>query len=153
MIKLIFCGDREWNDFDFILNVMSTLKERLGTFVVIEGNASGADILSRAAAKKLQLEWHTHPALWAKFGRAAGPIRNTEMLAEQPNGIVAFHRNITKSKGTKNMIEQGVRAGLPIWICKQQATGMFIPIHEGYDDISQFAEVVRRRVVTSNLEA
>ena len=126
MIKLIFCGSREWKDFDFIYSVMSTLKQELGAFIVIEGNASGADILSRAAAKKLQLEFHTHPALWAKFGRAAGPIRNTEMLTEQPHGIVAFHNDLSKSKGTKNMVEQALRTGLPVWTSQQHELGKFI---------------------------
>lgn len=55
------------------------------------------------------------PALWDKHGRAAGPIRNTQMLDEgRPDLVLAFHRDLSESKGTRNMVEQSVKANLPV---------------------------------------
>ena len=51
-----------------------------------------------------------------KFGmkfKSAGTDRNTQMLVEgKPGLIMAFHSNIAKSKGTKNMIAQAKKAGI-----------------------------------------
>ena len=116
MLKLIFCGARDWPYLDPILTVMSRLKDNLGPFVIIEGEAAGADTLSKLAAKKLGLEWEECPAKWKLHGKAAGPIRNTQMRVEgKANGVVAFHPDLSKSKGTKNMVEQSLNAGLPVW--------------------------------------
>ena len=46
-------------------------------------------------------------------GGAAGAIRNGQMLTEgKPDLVVAFHGNISISKGTKNMVEQATKAGI-----------------------------------------
>ena len=45
--------------------------------------------------------------------KSAGTDRNTQMLVEgEPSLVVAFHSNIAKSKGTKNMIKQAKDAGI-----------------------------------------
>jgi len=49
--RIIFCGDRNWSDTQFIYDVMDFIKSTLGNFVVIEGEAQGADSLARACAK------------------------------------------------------------------------------------------------------
>ena len=115
--RIIFCGDRHWSDAQFIYDVMDFIKSTLGNFVVIEGEAQGADSLARACAKELGLEVLKFPADWKQYGKAAGPIRNTRMRIEgKANGVVAFHHNIQESKGTRNMVEQSIKAGLPVWV-------------------------------------
>lgn len=51
------------------------------------------------------------PADWDKYGRAAGPIRNKQMLEYilEENPIVAAFWD-GKSRGTKNMIDQASKA-------------------------------------------
>ena len=50
------------------------------------------------------------PAQWSKYGRAAGPLRNTQMLSEgNPDIVLAFHDNIKRSRGTRNMIVQSLK--------------------------------------------
>ena len=119
-MKLIWCGDRNWNNYQLIYLTMQILKDKLGSFTVIEGEANGADTLSRKAAEALGLEVEKYPANWNKHGKAAGPIRNTEMLKAGADGILAFHDDLSKSKGTKNMVEQALNAGLPVWISPGQ---------------------------------
>lgn len=83
--------------------------------VVIEGEAKGADTMARNAAIHLGIHVERYPADWEKFGRAAGPIRNLKMLMEgKPTHVIAFHDDIGKSKGTKDMINQARKAGLDV---------------------------------------
>jgi hypothetical protein len=72
--------------------------------------------MSAEIAKNMELPVERYPAQWDKFGRSAGPIRNTQMLTEgKPHGVVAFHYCLAKSKGTRNMVEQAKRKGIPTW--------------------------------------
>lgn len=85
--------------------------------LVIEGEAPGADTLAREAAEYFGIPVLAFPANWQKYGRAAGPIRNTEMLNEgKPDMVVAFHNDYLHSKGTKNMVEQALKRGLKVVI-------------------------------------
>ena len=93
---------------------MSLLQGCFQKFVVIEGEARGADLISKNCAKQLGLEWKEYPALWEKFGKAAGPIRNRQMVTEgRAQAVVAFHPAIQFSKGTKDMVEFAVSKALP----------------------------------------
>lgn len=84
--------------------------------LVISGHAVGADKLGEAWAKKNSIPIDPHPALWSKYGNAAGPIRNREM-AKQADALIAFWDG--KSKGTENMILEAHRHKLivQVFIC------------------------------------
>lgn len=110
--RVLVCGDRNWKDLACILNVLKTVKPD----VVIEGGARGADSLARLAAESLNIPVEEYLANWEEYGRAAGPLRNQEMLDKgKPDKVVAFHNDIEKSKGTKNMINLAKRKGVS-WI-------------------------------------
>ena len=79
----------------------------------VHGAARGVDSIADSHARRLGLEVRPHPADWDKYHRAAGPIRNREMLEERPNLVAAFHDDIVNSKGTKDMLKQARRAGIP----------------------------------------
>ena len=105
-MRVLVCGDRNWTDEKTIEDFIKTLPKDT---VIIEGEASGADTITRKVAEGYGLEVLKFPAEWNKYGRAAGPIRNSKMIDEgKPNIVVAFHNNLSKSKGTKNMIEQAI---------------------------------------------
>lgn len=88
-------------------------------FTVIEGDARGADRLAGEWAEEQGEQPLRFPADWEKYGRAAGPIRNQQMLDEgRPDLVLAFSRDITKSKGTKDMVTRAHKAGLPVYIFK-----------------------------------
>ena len=115
--RLIFCGDRKWNDRDRIRQVMKILRDNLGRYVVIDGEATGADAISHSLADlELNLPVDPVPAEWTVFGKAAGPIRNGKMLREhRATGVVAFHDDLSKSLGTANMVQQACDARKPVW--------------------------------------
>lgn len=86
----------------------NTLKD-IGISVLIEGEAKGADTLARSWAYRNNIPVLRFPANWSKYGRAAGPIRNKQMLVEgMPELVVAFLA--PESIGTRNMIQQAKAA-------------------------------------------
>lgn len=77
---------------------------------VIHGDADGADTAADRWAKSRGVPFRAFPADWGRYQRRAGPIRNKQMLTEgKPDAIVA----LPGGRGTRNMIEQGRRAGVP----------------------------------------
>lgn len=112
--KFLFCGDRNWTDRELIAVYMPAIKEIPGA-EICHGGAPGADSIAGEEAEKLGIPVTVYRAEWEKYGKAAGPIRNRRMLNEfRPTQIVAFHPNIEQSKGTKDMVELGKAAGLPV---------------------------------------
>lgn len=112
-MRLLVCGDRNWVDDESIKEAIV----RLNPSVVIHGNARGADSLAGEAANSLGITVEVYPAQWETYGRAAGPIRNRQMLVDgKPDKVLAFHDDIEKSKGTKNMVKQAEKAGIDVTI-------------------------------------
>jgi hypothetical protein len=116
--KVLCCGDREWTNRRVIRRVLQSMQKR-GVTEVVEGECRGADILSRLVAEELGLAVHRHPAKWTLHGKAAGPIRNQEMLDEHGNHlwvVIAFHNRLHMSAGTMDMLERAMKAGIPIML-------------------------------------
>ena len=112
-MRVLVCGDRNWKDEHPIHVFLQSLP--VGS-IIIHGAARGADKLTGEIADTLGLEVESYPANWNKFGKAAGVIRNKQMLDEgKPDMVVYFHRNLKESKGTRNMVQQSVEAGLPVF--------------------------------------
>jgi hypothetical protein len=118
--RILICGDRNWSDYDFILHHLKKyIDEHHPDAIdfVIEGEARGADSLGRQAAESLGIIVLKFPANWEKFGRAAGPIRNKQMLDEgKPDVVWVFHDDLSKSRGTNDMIRQARKRGVPVYI-------------------------------------
>lgn len=111
-MKVLICGDRNWNHPEDIDAFIESLPKDT---VIIEGECRGADIQSRISAIKHGLEVERYPAKWSKYGMGAGIIRNRQMLdMGKPNLVVAFHENLSKSKGTLNMITQAMGEGIEV---------------------------------------
>jgi hypothetical protein len=71
-------------------------------------------------AEELGIPVLSFPADWARFGRAAGPIRNQRMLDEgKPTLVLAFHNNIVESKGTKDMVKRARKAGIRVRLFRE----------------------------------
>ena len=104
-MRVLICGDRDWVDRDLIHSWIEQLQE-WGVDSIIEGEARGADTIAREEAEKLGIEVEKFPAEWNRFGRAAGPIRNRQMLDENPDLVLAFHDHIEFSKGTRNTLTE-----------------------------------------------
>jgi hypothetical protein len=118
---VIICGDRNWTNTDAIVWQIMNLPEDC---LIIEGEAKGADTIAREAAILLGRPWKGFKADWNKYHKAAGPIRNAEMLKYllqfAPDiKVLCFHSNMEESKGTMNMYLQARKAGVERQIIKE----------------------------------
>ena len=102
-MKVLVCGSRDWLDIEPIRKELSALPK---DSIIIHGAARGADTLADQVAVELGLKVKVFPASWHRYGRAAGPIRNQKMLEEHPDLVLAFCHDLTKSKGTADMIRR-----------------------------------------------
>lgn len=112
-IRLLVTGDRNWTDSLAIQRRLQTIGiENIS--VLIHGDAPGADRLAAQVAYSLGLSAariKAYPANWTQYGKAAGPIRNQQMLTEgRPTHCSAFHSDLNKSKGTRDMVKRARRA-------------------------------------------
>lgn len=116
-MRVLICGSRAWTDEEEILDVLRDLKRRFDNLTIIEGTANGADMLAGRMARYLALEVVEFPPDWKRYGRGAGPVRNTQMLVEgKPDLVIAFSVRYPPTKGTNDMVKKSVAAGLPVII-------------------------------------
>lgn len=118
MIKILVTGSRDWTNKDMILQAFQDegLWFDPRYYVVIHGAAKGADTLAGQIAANLGVEVLEYPADWDQYGKAAGVIRNQQMLDEHPDIdlCLAFSNDIGKSKGTWDMIKRVNKAGIEV---------------------------------------
>jgi len=114
-MKLLVCGDRDWpwTYKQAILDILRTLTSPGD--IIIHGACRGVDLIAKQCAKELGLEERGYPADWNRYGLAAGPIRNQEMLdKERPDLVLAFHPDLSMSKGTRDMVQRAKNAGVTV---------------------------------------
>lgn len=111
-MRVLVCGSRHFNDW---FTLKKTLDGVGGITEIIEGDARGADRLAGQYARHRGYALREFPADWEKYGKAAGPIRNKQMLDEgKPDMVIAFRG--PNSRGTQNMIDQALKAGIKVEI-------------------------------------
>lgn len=116
-MKILVCGSRNWEDRYKIVEVFAGLVHgSLEPITIIHGAAKGADQLAGTTAKEYGLEVEEYPADWDKYGRRAGPIRNLEMLDQEPDLVLAFQ--VGKSRGTQHTIDHARKRGIPVKVYK-----------------------------------
>lgn len=117
IMKVLVCGDRNWTDKEAIKVRLQGLPK---DSTIIHGAARGADSLAGLCATELQLGVQAFSADWATHGKAAGPIRNRQMLDQKPDLVIAFHPNLASSKGTKDCVGEARRRGILVEIIPAQ---------------------------------
>lgn len=116
-MRLLVCGSRDWTDQAFIDQTLDAYHAEHPVTVVIEGEAAGADVMARSWGLRRGVTVRRFPADWARYGKAAGPIRNQQMLDEgRPDAAIAFTYNLATSRGTRDMVDRARSAGLPVLV-------------------------------------
>lgn len=110
-MRVLVCGSRHFKDYELLKEVL----DGYDITTIIEGEARGADTLAAIYGGRRGVAVLRFPAQWDKHGRSAGPIRNKQMLVEgNPELVIAFRG--PNSKGTQNMIDQSIKAGVEVKI-------------------------------------
>lgn len=135
--RLLITGSRthHWTPYDhhaLFLAAQDIIERTKKMPVVVHGGARGADTdADRAARHLLSLQTEAHPADWNTYGRAAGPIRNQEMVRMGADLCLAFpdHPKGQGSRGTWNCIECAYQAGIPVLIVWNKRLWVYDPDH------------------------
>jgi hypothetical protein len=116
---VIVCGGRDYQDRDRVFAAMDLAHAHAPITLVVHGacidkrtkELSGADRWADEWARDRGVEVEPHPADWATWGKAAGPMRNKQMAEAGAHGCIAF----PGGGGTANMVRHAEAAGIKIW--------------------------------------
>lgn len=114
MTDLVVTGGRDFKDEDFVWMCLNSLRIKKSTKIHV-GDALGVDY----AALEWAMSKHTglrlvYKADWDKYGKAAGPIRNKEMLEAAKKGAAPLVLAFPGGKGTANCVKQAKEMGLDV---------------------------------------
>jgi hypothetical protein len=115
-LRLVVTGGRDFFNRAKVYEVLDKIHNDHGVTVLIEGEARGADTLAREWAEDRGIRVEPYPANWSEKGRAAGPIRNQQMITEgKPDAAAVFYdRPRAESRGTADMHRRLVKADVTI---------------------------------------
>lgn len=122
-MRVIVTGSRDWPDMKAVcraLDHMLTLAHAYGeTLTVVHGGCpTGADAMASAWCQlmsdgfDLNVVEQVFEADWEAKGRAAGPIRNRQMIESGATYVLAFSRS--GSRGTSGTVAMAEAAGIPV---------------------------------------
>ena len=116
-IKITVGGCRDFNDSEYIFKCLDEYIEELcdEEIIIISGHCSGVDTAAEKYASLKGFKTMIFPAEWEKYGKAAGPIRNKQMV-EAADVVIAFWDG--KSRGTKSLIDLAKKSDKNLTIFK-----------------------------------
>jgi hypothetical protein len=127
-LKILVCGSRDWAKPLLIHTLLDGFLANYEALTIIHGAARGADDAARvwAQACPSRVTELAFPADWATHGKAAGPIRNQQMLDQgRPELVLAFKDNFNwqlDRGGTENMVKIAHKAGIPTYVVSRTST-------------------------------
>jgi hypothetical protein len=113
--RLCVTGSRTWVDRSAIEKVLRALHP--DSTLIHGGCPTGADQIANELAEDIGLKIHIFHADWRTWGKAAGFIRNREMIEKgQPDRVVAFQKSM--SRGTQSTIDIARERGIPVEVLR-----------------------------------
>lgn len=121
--RILITGSREWTDTDAIITALSNAWHQFGKpddAVLVSGACpTGADAIAEAVWGGMwSYPVERHPADWETHGKAAGPLRNQQMVDLGADVCLAFP--LPGSRGTKHCMAAAEKAGIPIRVYKPE---------------------------------
>lgn len=124
MKRILITGSRDWTDVDRIHRALVEVwNDDLACdpeIILIHGAATGADTIAGEIATAFGWSMEVYPADWERFGKAAGPIRNNQMVATGADVCLAFP--MAHSRGTVHCMKAAERAGIPVRVYEGERT-------------------------------
>lgn len=110
-MRVLVCGGRDYADRDAVFAALDGYSAEGLVDIVMQGGAAGADQWARQWCFQNHARCQTFLAEWHNHGPAAGPIRNTRMIAEgKPDLVLAF----PGGRGTADLVRKAEAAGIPV---------------------------------------
>ena len=135
-MKLLVCGGRDFEDIQFVFRHLESIYKQVGEITtIVHGGAKGADKAAGIWADIFNIPTEVYEAEWNKYGKAAGGIRNKEMLEKsKPDGLIAF----PGGRGTDHMWKHANQMSPEIRYWRSQAV-LFCKEDPIYGFLSNFA--------------
>lgn len=113
--KIIIAGGRNYvgnlKDVVAVTALLESLLESYGKQLeIVSGGCEGADQWGEVLADVCGIKYKRFPADWRQYGRAAGPIRNKEMV-DYADVLIA----LPGGDGTDNVVELAKKDGMLVW--------------------------------------
>ncbi len=109
-MRLLVTGSREYRNWKAFQAALDEIHTATPVTLLIHGGAAGADSMGALWAEQHEVSCLRVPAKWSLSGKAAGSLRNTEMLGWSPDFYAAFPT--PDSIGTYDMIRKLDAAGI-----------------------------------------
>lgn len=124
-LVLVVTGDRNGVRDSLVSEAMAGYATAYDLRAVYEGCADGVDtqVWDWARGEHVSGRVRHNPAPWAHLHKPAGQIRNGTMLGHARREaaalnaqirVAAFHEHWEESRGTRGMVEQARKAGVPV---------------------------------------
>lgn len=120
--RILITGSRSWTNAALISKAMADAIINAGalqheTWIVHGDCPIGADNLAHNIAAQWGANVEAHPAEWDEYGKAAGFIRNAEMVNLGADVCLAFIKD--NSKGASHTLDLANRAGIPVQVFRE----------------------------------
>jgi hypothetical protein len=114
-MKLAIIGSRNFIDYDNLKNTVLSIFFIDSIDEIVSGGAKGADSLAeRFSREVLNKEPKVFPADWDKHGKAAGNIRNNDII-DYADEVIAFWDGRTERCGTYNAMALARKQNKPLY--------------------------------------
>ena len=110
-MRVAVTGGRDFSNKEMATRAFDALLNQSEKHTIVCGGSKGADMLCFEIATKLSYKTERYLPNWNKYGKAAGPIRNREMMSSNIDLLIAF----PGGKGTENCINLAKSMGIPIY--------------------------------------
>ena len=113
MKSVAIVGSRDFVDYEYFKEKVSSTLEKWGLeeIQVISGGATGTDSMAQKWALENTIRIRVFPANWKKYGKYAGPHRNTKII-DHSQYCIAFPSQ--KGKGTQDTMEKAIKKNIPL---------------------------------------
>jgi hypothetical protein len=121
-VRILVTGSRRWPDADLVNKVLSNYRLTAGVgepVTIVHGHCpTGADAMAdlwTVSAHSVDPDValpERHPAEWDVYGKAAGPLRNQEMVDLGADLCLGFL--MPDSRGTRDCIQRARDAGIAV---------------------------------------
>ena len=110
-------GSREWDNYPLMMTTLADWildDEGLRATLVHGGCPTGADREAASFWRITGRPVEPHPANWQRYGKAAGPRRNQEMVDAGADQCIAFFKRGAANRGTADCVARARAAGIPV---------------------------------------
>lgn len=136
--RVLVCGGRHFNNYSVLESVLDSVLEvrdiEYANAEIVSGHCDGADKLGELFAKNHDIPVKIFEPNWQAFGRAAGPIRNRQMIdyiSEFPKESIVVAFISKNSKGTYNTIQLARTHNIPVITVPYSQEETFTELFEG----------------------